>query len=43
MNTEAMPNGIMLRSPVCRLVSPKDFRICGCHNERALLVAELPA
>src|SRR4029453_6110573 len=43
MSTAAMPYGIELTKPVCRLVSPNDFRIWGCHTDSTLPVAEAPA
>src|SRR3954463_3389956 len=42
MKTEAIPKGMELSKLVSKVLKPKDFRIWGCHSERALLVAELP-
>ena len=41
--TDAMPNGMAFRKPVSMSDIPNDFTICGCHRDKALLVAELPA
>src|SRR4051812_1003134 len=40
MVTEAIANGMPFSRPVCIVDSPNDLRICGCHRESALLVAE---
>ena len=43
MSTEAMPNGTAFTKPVCMLLSPKDWMICGCHSERHWLAPDAPA
>src|ERR1700744_4644296 len=43
IKTEAMPNGIEFRSPVCMLVRPKDLMICGCQSDRHWLPPHAPA
>src|SRR5450432_2681114 len=31
--TDANPNGMALRKPVCMSDIPNDFTICGCHSD----------